>query len=248
MRMVVARSVLLAAFIALTAATGASAQSRWSRYDEAATVLARRDTAIWLDTVRLERIRSGIERSRAAFPELRRIVDIDFDAATFHVSVLMLPESVQAALAEEVRRAVQRSARRDSGRIEIASTGTAVFDSLNAAFHGVRITAPVVTDADTLDRLGFLAIELARPADIRRIHQVYAAHGIDSGFGLMDGVTTWFYPVVNWRPGEEADELDFRLHSDCRDPCHSHEHYVILVPRNGRPVRMIRREVKIDPD
>jgi hypothetical protein len=246
MRLSIARTVLAAAFLAAAMGTRAAAQTRWSRYDEAATVLARRDTSLFLDTVRLERIRSGIERSRAAFPELRRIVDIDFGAVTYYINVLMLPDSVQDALGEQVRLAVRRGARRDSARIEIASTGIATFDSLNAAFHVVRITAPLSERADTLDRSDFLVIELARPANIRRIDEIYRAHGIESG--LAGRSQTWFYPVVNWRPGEAADELDFRLASDCRDPCHRHEHYVIRVPRNGGPVQMIQREVKIDPD
>ncbi|MBV9109177.1 MAG: hypothetical protein JO306_07210, partial [Gemmatimonadetes bacterium] len=79
-----------------------------------------------------------------------------------------------------------------------------------------------------------------------RIDAIYAAHGAPSG--LLIDITRWFYPVVNWRPGDAADELDFRLDSDCRDPCHRHEHYVVRVPRNGGPVQMIHREVKIDPD
>ena len=215
MRTVIVHAVLLSALFTAATRTRAPAQTNWSRYDEAATLLSRTDTSLFLDTLPLERIRSALERSRAAFPELRRIVDVDFEAATLRLAVFMLPDDGRAALAEQVRRAL-RSGRRESRRVEVASTGMARLDSLNAAFRAVRVTAPLRADADSLDTVGYLAIEFARPANIPRIEKIYAANGIESG--VFGGLTTWFYPVVNWRPGERADELHFRLDSDCRAP------------------------------
>jgi hypothetical protein len=238
------RLVLACAVLPAGVPAAAHAQD-WSRYAEAANVITFRDTALYLDSAQLERVRRGLERSRAAFPELRRIVARG-PGATLASLLYQFPDSVRQSL---VRRAAEAGlAARADGRVVIAlaRTGYLAFDSLNARFGAVDMVVPVDPATGALERGGLLEVRFSRPVNSGRLEGIYAAAGIVPDIHSWD-LTGSEYPYVGWVPGADADVFRFGMDSECFDPCRRRERYVVRVPLDGGAVQMLEREVTALP-
>jgi hypothetical protein len=238
-RLVLACAVLLAGI-----PPAAHAQD-WSRYAEAANAITFRDTTLYLDSARLERVRWGLERSRAAFPELRRIVARG-PGATLASLLYQFPDSVRQSLARQVQAA--GPAARADGRVvlPLARTGYLAFDSLNARFGAVDMVVPVDPVTGALERGGLLEVRFIGPMNSGRLEGIYAAAGIRPDIHSWN-LTGSEYPYVGWAPGADADVFRFGLRTECNDPCRRSERYVVRVPLDGGPVQMLEREITIHP-
>lgn len=239
------RAILLPLIALLSVTTSVTAHGQdWSRYDEAANLVARGDTSLYLDSVRLERVRAALERSRAAFPELRRI---RADGAGIEL-YLSTPFNDPGAAAVLRRQTLGPEQPRAWGRWrEIASTGLAAVDSLNRRFGAVRVLARVDSATGTMPALPMIVVMFERPMNVERLETLYEAAGVATDMWSRH-LTTWHYPWVGWTPGDGADELQFRLDTDCMDDCRRKERYVVRVPHDGGAVRMVERDVRINPD
>jgi len=163
-----------------------------------------------------------------------------------YLPALSLPDTVARFIAAQV--AEHRERRRAWGRrwVEIPSTGSSTLDSLSRRFGAARVVAQV--DSATGSKLAeTIAMEYARPMNVARIEAIYEAAGFFT-YAPFRNLTTWFYPSVVWTSLPDADLFHFRLESDCRDPCHRHERYLVRVPLGPGPAVMVEREVRIDPD
>lgn len=236
----IALACIAALSMALLSAPSVAAQD-WYLYDEAANVVALRDTGIHLDPARLERVRSGLARSRAAFPRLRHI-QAEGAGTVLYLAEFLFPADVRHRLS----RLSGTQARRRWGVwwVELPSTGFAPLDSLNREFGAARVLLAV--DSVTRSASMTIAVEFARPTNIGRLERIYAAAGVPRQMSLRD-FTKGFYPGIVWTPGREYDVYEFFLSSECYDPCQRSERYRVRVPLNGGPVQMLEEVVRTDP-
>jgi hypothetical protein len=218
-------------------ASSAAAQD-WSRYDEAVSILGATDTSLVPDLARLERVRAALERSRAAFPELRHITS---NGPGTSISVQVSGRlGGDTALKRAV--AAARRASPNAGSIALLHTGIRALDSLNALFGAARV---VVGDSNALGWL-WVRVEFPRPTNTARFEPAYEALGFFTGWVIRH---LWPQPYggVSWSPGRDADILDFRWESECTDPCQRHERYRVRVPHDpARPPVMVARSNVLD--
>jgi hypothetical protein len=244
MRWIDWRRPLLAVVVAGLGPRQASAQD-WSRFDEAANVVAQAHHELTLDTVLLERVRSGLQRSRALFPELRRI-QAEGAGVVLYLPAYTLPDTVQRFIAAQA--AERRERRRAWGRwMEIASTGSPTLDSLTRQFGAARVLIDVDSATGTPKSIGTIAIEYLRPMNVARIEAVYEAAGL-STYAPFRMIGPRDHSSVVWTSLPHSDLFHFRLEAGCNDPCRRHERYLVRVPRGPGPAEMLEREVRIDPD
>lgn len=214
----------------------------WHRFDEAASVVSAVDTSIVLDLALLERVRSGLARSRMEFPQLREIRDEE-TGTVLYLPALLFPTDVWQRLS----RLSGARARRGHGGLwmEIPSTGYARVDSLNRRFGASRVRLAI--DSVTRAPLLTVAVEFARPTNVARLERIYEAAGVRTA-SLLRHLWPGGHAGIRWRPGRESDRFEFVRSSACITWCRREERYLVRVPRGaGRP-EMLDAVVRTTPD